>query len=568
MLRLMIQMANQSLTGMHDCARVIRAREHHTTMSTSRASALMALGTMLSRATGIIREVAVISAIGTAVFADTYSVGNSMPNVVYVLIVGGSLDAVFVPQIVRHMRSDEDGGRSYIDKLLTATLVLLLGLTALALFAAPLIAHIYGSADWSSTDRSIAVLFTRFCLPQIVCYGLFEMLSQVLNARGRFGTPMFAPIINNVVVVATAIGFMAIAGSKITTGSVTDGQVAFLGIGTTLGVAAQAIILLPMLRKTGHPWRIRFDWRGSGLGKAFTLARWTFLLVLVNQLGYVVITRLATTANVLAQAADKTASGFTTYQKAHLLFVMPHGIITVSLVTAIVPLMSGFAHAGETSRIRAELTRVLRAIASFVIPAAGIVFALGPQIGMVLYGSGASSRDAGQAIGLTLSIFALALPAYSLYYALLRVFYAHEDTRTPVVLALILNAVDVVLALWFFNAVPIERKIPALAVAYVLAYWVTLAVTWLLVRRKLEGLPARAFAGHVLRMVVATVPAAAIAWWIGHVLGDMNLPSWERALPVAVAGVGGLMCVALVARLLKVSEFQLSLAAIRARLKR
>ncbi|NBO46109.1 MAG: murein biosynthesis integral membrane protein MurJ, partial [Actinobacteria bacterium] len=232
-------------------------------MSTNRASALMALGTLLSRATGIFREIAVIAAIGTAVFADTYSVGNSMPNVVYVLIVGGSLDAVFVPQIVRRMRSDADGGRAYIDKLLTATLTLLLALTALAVLAAPLIARLYGSADWSATDRSVAVLFTQYCLPQIVCYGLFEMLSQVLNARGKFGAPMFAPIINNVVVITTAIAFIAIAGTKLTTGTVTDTQVAFLGIGTTLGVAAQALVLLPMLRRTGHPWRLRFDWRGS-----------------------------------------------------------------------------------------------------------------------------------------------------------------------------------------------------------------------------------------------------------------------------------------------------------------
>ncbi|MBU6279592.1 MAG: hypothetical protein KGN78_10135, partial [Actinomycetales bacterium] len=291
-------------------------------------------------------------------------------------------------------------------------------------------------------------------------------------------------------------------------------------------------------------------------------------LVLVNQLGYIVITRLATTANVLAQNSEATSAGFTTYQKAHLLFVLPHGIITVSLVTAIVPAISGFAHAGQTERIRAELARVLRAIASFIIPAAAVVLALGPQIGMVLYGSGASNRDAGRAIGVTLSIFALALPAYSLYYALLRVFYAQEDTRTPVLLTVVLNAVNVSLAWWLFHSAVVERKVPALAVAYVVAYWVTLAVTWLVVRRRLDGLPLRDLTAHATRMTVISMPAAALAWWVADVLADYHLPSWQRLVPVGVAGMGALMTVVLLGRLLRVPEFSLSLSALRTRLRK
>ncbi len=530
----------------------------------------MALGTMLSRATGIIREVAVISAVGTAVFADTYSVGNSLPNVVYMLMVGGTLQAVFVPQIVRRMRDDSDSGSAYIQRLLTATLVVLVALTVVAVLAAPWIAGVYGSGQWSDSDRSVAVAFTRYCLPQIVFYGLFEMLSQVLNARGKFGAPMFAPIANNIVVIATAVLFVGLVTSgdaTLTTGTVNEAQVAYLGIGTTLGVAAQALLLLPVLRRSGQAWKLRFDWRDAGLGKAFSLARWAILLVLVNQLGYIVITRLATTANVLAQDTAATAAGFTTYQKAHLLFVLPHGIITVSLVTAVVPLMSGLAHSGETDRIRNELTRVLRAIASFIIPAAAVVCALGPQIGMVLYGSGASNLASGRAIGVTLSIFALALPAYSLYYALLRVFYAHEDTRTPVVLTVVLNAVNVTLAWWLFKAAEVADKVPALAVAYVAAYWVTLVATWLVVRRRLAGLAVRTLVSHSLRMLAVSLPAAALAWWVADVLTDLHLRSWERLLPVALAGLAALMLVVLLGRVLRLPEFSVSLRSLRTRLK-
>ena len=534
---------------------------------TARASALMAVGTMLSRASGIIREIAVISAIGTAVFADTYSVGNSMPNVVYVLIIGGSLDAVFVPQIVRRMSQDPDGGRGYINKLLTATLVLLLGLTVLAVLAAPWIADIYGSQQWSVDDRSAAVMFTRYCLPQIICYGVFEMVSQVLNARRRFGAPMFAPILNNIVVIVTAITFVAVAGTKVSTGTVTNGQLALLGIGTTIGVAAQALVLLPVMARSGHMWRLDFKWRGFGLGKALTLARWTFLLVLVNQLGYVVITRLATTANVLAENAKSVAAGFTSYQKAHLLFVLPHGIITVSLVTAIVPLLSKHAHDNQPDVVRTELQRVLRAIASFVVPAAAIVFALGPQIGMVLYGSGASNRDSGHLIGLTLSIFALALPAYSLYYALLRVFYAHEDTRTPFLLTVVLNVVDVALAISLFHAAPLDQKVPALAVAYVVAYWLTLTVTWMLARRRTGGLATASLSRHFLVMVALSAPAGVVAWWVGRTLADPNLTSWVRAVPLVTAVAAGLMVVVAIGRIARIREFQTTWTQIISRLR-
>ncbi|MEY5145556.1 MAG: hypothetical protein RL745_925, partial [Actinomycetota bacterium] len=473
-----------------------------------------------------------------------------------------------VPQIVRRMSQDPDHGRGYINKLLTATLVLLFALTVIAVLAAPLIADVYGSQRWSLDDRSAAVMFTRYCLPQIICYGVFEMVSQVLNARGRFGAPMFAPILNNLVVIATAIGFAAVAGTKVTTGTVTDGQLALLGIGTTVGVAAQALVLLPVMARSGHLWRLDFKWRGAGLGKALTLARWTFLLVLVNQLGYIVITKLATTANVLAENAKAVAAGFTSYQKAHLLFVLPHGIITVSLVTAIVPLLSKHAHDNKPDSVRTELQRVLRAIATFVVPAAAIIFALGPQIGMVLYGSGASNRDAGQLIGLTLSIFALALPAYSLYYALLRVFYAHEDTRTPFLLTVVLNIVDVALAIPLFHAAPLDLKVPALAAAYVVAYWVTLAVTWSLARRRTGGLATAALSRHFLMTVALSVPAGAVAWWVGDTLADPNLTSWVRAVPLATAVAAALMVVVVIGRIAGIREFQTTWTQITSRLRK
>ena len=161
----------------------------------------------------MVRDIAIVAAIGFGVFGDTYSVANTVPNIIYILIAGGALNAIFIPQLVRHMGDDTDGGKIYADRLLTLVAVILLGVTVLVVALAPLIIGIYGPSAWSSDDVNTAVLFARFCLPQIIFYGLFAMFSQVLNARKQFTAPMYAPIVNNVVVIITALLFLGVVQS-------------------------------------------------------------------------------------------------------------------------------------------------------------------------------------------------------------------------------------------------------------------------------------------------------------------------------------------------------------------
>ena len=282
----------------------------------------MASGTIVSRITGVLRDVAAAAALGFYLVSDAFSLGNSLPTIVYILIIGGALNAVFIPQLVRRMSEDEDQGKAYADRLITLIVTVLLLLSILAVLAAPLIVDLYTPADYPTNEFDLAVAFARLCLPQVLFYGIYSILGQVLNARGRFGAPMFAPIANNVIAIATFLLFIAVAGtSAAADGILTTQQILILGIGTTLGVISQAVILFPVLRRAGFHWRPRFDWKGAGLGKAGGLAMWTIGLVLVNQATYVVITRLATQANVDAAAAGTVAAGLTTYQKAHLVFI-------------------------------------------------------------------------------------------------------------------------------------------------------------------------------------------------------------------------------------------------------
>ncbi len=233
-----------------------------------RSSGVMAAGTVVSRVLGFARNTVLAAAIGTDLVATTYNVANTIPNILYILIAGGVLNAVFVPQLVRAMKHG-DGGQGYTDRLLTLAGLVLLGLTVLATAAAPLLIALYTPSNWGDEDVATATAFAFWCLPQIAFYGLYAMLGQVLNARGSFGPMMWAPIVNNLVAIATGLLFIAVFTVDFKDpGSVSAAAIALLGGGATLGVALQALVLVPVLRRTGFRYKPRFDFRGAGLGKA------------------------------------------------------------------------------------------------------------------------------------------------------------------------------------------------------------------------------------------------------------------------------------------------------------
>ena len=199
----------------------------------------MAVGTMLSRLTGIARDMALIASIGTGVFADTYSVANSIPNIIYILVAGGAINAVFVPALVRHMADDEDGGDAFIDRLFTVIGMALIGIAALAVVGAGLLVRLYATSSWSAQDFHVATVFAYWCLPQIFFYGAYTLISQVLNARDVFVAPMFAPIANNLVVIVTCLAFLSLSGHIANTSTTADTAINVLGAGTTLGVRSE-----------------------------------------------------------------------------------------------------------------------------------------------------------------------------------------------------------------------------------------------------------------------------------------------------------------------------------------
>ncbi len=314
-----------------------------------RSSGGMAVGTIVSRISGVLRDVLISAALGVGVLADTFTTANTLPNIIYILAVGGALNAVFVPQLVRHTRRDTDGGDGYADRLLTLVGLVLLAVSAVAVLLAPWIVGLYGRS-FSATDLEVSAAFARYCLPQILFYGVFTMLTQVLNSRGSFVAPAYAPVANNVVMSVAAVLFLRASGPDPTTATITSSEIALLGIGATLGVAVQAAVLVPVAWRVGYHWRPRFDFRGHGLGHAWRLARWTIAFVAVNQVTFLVIVNLANAANVLAQDDGGLSVGLTSYTRAHLLFILPHSVVTVSLAAALLPRMSGVRGRRERPR--------------------------------------------------------------------------------------------------------------------------------------------------------------------------------------------------------------------------
>ncbi|PCG82976.1 murein biosynthesis integral membrane protein MurJ [Streptomyces sp. WZ.A104] len=550
-----------------------------TESSAARGSAVMAAGSVVARATGFARSAVVAAALGTiGPTADAYAVGNALPTIVYMLLLGGALNAVFVPELVKAAKQHADGGAAYTDRLITVCVLALLALTATAVWAAPAIIDAY--TGYTGQQAAMTTALARYCLPQIFFLGLFTLLGQVLNARGRFGAMMWAPVLNNIVVMTVFGLYLALAMGGGDT--LTATETAVLGWGTTAGIAVQALALVPALRAARFRWRPRFDWRGSGLTRPLRSAGWLVLLVLANQAAYWVTTRLATAAG------SEGAPGFGAYNNAYVLWVVPHGIVTVSVVTALMPRMSAAAADGDTAALRRDVSHALRVCASAVVPAACALLALAHPVMALVYGYGRTSAHDTAAMAGILMAFAPGLVALSGQYVLSRAFYALSDTRTPFLLNLVIVVLNAGLSLAAAHLLPARWAVTGMAAAYSLALCAGWAVTARVLSRRLTaaappgpsgpsavprppGPPAAArprllrsaAVGTHARLLLAAVPAT--------VLGHFAALGAARAGALAAAAAGAAavaLTFALLARPLRLAELDALLRRVRRRRSR
>ncbi|MGY1602005.1 murein biosynthesis integral membrane protein MurJ [Geodermatophilus sp. SYSU D00815] len=528
-----------------------------------RAAGTMAVATLVSRITGLLRTIVLTAALGLGLVNDAYTTANTLPNIVYELLLGGVLTSVVVPLLVHRQERDRDGGVAYAQRLATIAIAGLAVITVLAVLAAPVLTWAYGIRD-DPEQVALANWLARLLLVEIVFYGVGALATAILNARDVFGPPAWAPVLNNVVVIATGLLFMAASGpGDLTPATITAGQVWLLGIGTTLGIAVQALVLLPLLRKAGVPLTPRWGVKNTGLREAGTLGLWVIGYVAVSQVGVVVATNVA---NAATRAGGLGQSAFA---NTSLLFQMPYGIIGVALLTALLPRMSRAAARGDVPGVVQDLSLGTRLSALGLLPVTAALCVLGPSLATLLFGHGQTSVADARAVGVALAIGAFGLLPMAVTLLQLRVFYAMKDARTPTLVQVGMVAVRVPLLL----LVPVVVEPRHVVAGLMLATSLTYVAGWVLgdvaLRRRLGAVHTGATLAPVARVGAVSVAAGLLGWGavalLGHVLGTSVAGSLVTLLVgtvvIGVATAGGLV----VARVPEVRE---PLAALRARLGR
>ncbi len=482
----------------------------------------MALGTLLSRITGLIRGLLTVAVLGTALLGDTFNVGNTTPNIIYNLLIGGALTAVFVPQIVRSFR-DSDGGSAFVSKLVSLIATMIFAVTALAMIAAPLLVSLY-APTFEGRAREITIAFTLFCLPQILFYGLFGVLGQITNAKERFGPMMWSPIANNLVAIAMFAYFLSLS-EELTIGSITDQQVMILGIGSTLGILVQSLLLFPFIKGSGLVLKLRFDWRGSGLGKSLKLGTWTLLSVLISQIGFLITVNLATRSGLTAlNNGIEYGVGYTPYANAYAILILPHSIATISIVTAILPQLSKYVIDGNAKEFQEHLSHALRLVAVIAVPAGFVFFAFGTLIGKSLFFG--IDEASSEYLGKVLAGLAFGAIPLSMNLVGIRALNAYENTRYQFFSTLVTNIVAMLVSILAFFLLDPEDVVIGLAVAFAISYWVGLFVTDYLLAKYLKGFALSRELGFYFKVSVIAGLSVALAASVRGVLGMTgNIPN-------------------------------------------
>ncbi|MEV1167487.1 murein biosynthesis integral membrane protein MurJ [Nonomuraea sp. NPDC049784] len=515
-----------------------------------RASAIMAAGTMVSRVTGFVRTMVLAYAIGTAALGDSYNAAYAIPYSILDLLLLGVLSSVVVPMIVRAQQQDADGGRAYEQRLLTISAVALIVVAVVAVFAAPLLIDLY--TDWApdSPKYEAAVTLARFILPQLAFFGVGAVAGAILNTRDRYGAPMWAPVVNNLVVICVFLVY-AMTGGGNDVANTDTGDLALLGLGTTAGIVAQAAILIVALKRVGFSFMPRFDVRNARLGEMGRAGVWTIGYVIVTQLGFMLTTNLASAAGDAVPG-----HGISPYTLAFQLFQLPYGVIGVSVITAMLPRMSRAVGEGRFDDVRSEFGSSVRLICSLMVPVSLLLMVLGPAITVPIYGHGANSVADAVYIGNVLQVYGLALVPFALFQLLLRVFYSFGDTRTPVFIGAGTTAVNAVLMVVFNVLLPARYVVMGLALAYAVAYALGALGAWWLASRRVRGLGGWSIGMALTRMYLAAMPTAVLAlaavWVVTGVFTGLGFVN--SLIVLAVGGGLGLLLYLGVAHRMRIPE--------------
>lgn len=489
---------------------------------------MMTFGTVLSRVTGLIRIAAIAAALGVTEsrLPDTYNLGNTAPNIIYELILGGVLTSVFVPVFVELLEKEgRERAWEVASALINVAVAVLTAIATLGVLAAPLIAKIYSSrlqgADAALQEETLTFLLRLF-IPQIIFYGLTAMTAGLLNAHKRFGAPMYTPILNNLAVTAVFV-FFAKAYGAVGLRDVSTGQLWLIGLGTTAGVAIMAVTQLPFLRGLGR-YRLTFSLSHPSIRKLGRLSIFVIGYVIANQIGYLVV-------QILANGQE---GGYSAYINAFTFFMLPHGLFAVSVITALLPGMSGHALNARWDEFRQQLSTGVRATTLLVLPAAVGYFVLGEPIVRFLLERGVVTPESTELVAGVLRFFVLGLLPFSIYQLFLRAFYSMQDTKTPFLINCAAVALNTAINIPMFYLLQVR----GLAAGHAIAYTFGIGVQAFVLSKRIGGLDGARIKRSMLRIAAAAIGMGLVVWIAGNVLEDALGQSFVGQIATLVVSVG------------------------------
>ena len=488
-----------------------------------RATLVMASGTLASRILGVVKMLLLGYLIGTASRqSEIYSVANAIPMSMYIIIAGGVLNAILVPQLVRAKREDPDQGRALTNRLFTAFLLVLAVMTVVLMFGGRLVAWLYSSSEWHTPALApqfeSLVFLTILVMPQLFFYAMFAFLGQVLNANGSFGPMMWAPVLNNIVQITLFVFYALVYGFHSDwSHAFSVAQMLILGGATLIGVLAQTAVLIPSLKRIGFSYRPRFDFLHTGMGHFASLAKWVILVVLMTEGSTWLMTRLATIGTAHGEGAGNAA-----YTNAYIIFMVPHSLLTVSLVTAMVPVLAADSAAERWHSFAHTVSSGIRNLCAAAVPISFLLVAVGIPLCEMAY----RGAVGGMYVGRSLVALAVGFIPMTVQYVMQRAFYAMENPRMAAASQAIqiVSTVTIDLVLVLALKAPAGWVAPALGIGLGAGYLIAAVVTARFLRRAVPDMAEQPILRPILVQCLAALPgsllAAGVCWYQkGHFEG-------------------------------------------------
>ncbi|WP_153504395.1 murein biosynthesis integral membrane protein MurJ [Cumulibacter manganitolerans] len=484
-----------------------------------RSAGQVAAGTLMSRITGFARTLALAALLGSTLTNDAYNVANTLPNMVFELLLGGVLTSVIVPLLVRAEKDAEERGgdpNAYAQRLFTLATLGLTAATVVGMLASGLLVTMMGLGP-SRPNHGTATLMAVLLLPQMIFYGIGALAGAVLNTRESYRAFAWAPVLNNIVVILVAVGMIWLRQDR---AELSTTGVVVLSVGTTLGIVAQALVLIPSWRKAGFRWKWRTDFRGVGLGELRSLAGWVLAYVVIGQIGFIVATNVANVASARLTPGEQSK-----WTYAALLFQLPYGILGVSLLTALMPKMSRAARDHDWPRVKEYLADGTRLTGLGLIPVSVAFWLLAVPLTVLFFDVGAFGGEAARSTGLILAAASFGLLPYAVTLLQLRVFFAAKDARTPSLVMVGIVAVRIVLSLGCL-LLPARYIVLGLAVANSVAFLVGAVVGDVVLRRRFGRLGTGAVLAQLVRITAAALVGVALATpvylWLSTLLSGVD----------------------------------------------